>query len=172
MEVLNETERLLIRAFSAEDMEAASKFWGDHEVMKESGGATPIEVLPKILENYRKCYVENGLSVYAIVEKSSGLVIGAAGFNIRESVKVIELLYHFSKASWGKGYATEAARACLELAEKHGKVEKVYASADPQNRNSTKVLEKIGFDYKGMKWFDDTNQEEPYYEYSPKKVSS
>ncbi|WP_246066931.1 GNAT family N-acetyltransferase [Cytobacillus solani] len=41
---------------------------------------------------------------------------------------------------------------------------KIYASADPKNTGSLKILEKIGFKYKGMKWFEDTNQEEAYYE--------
>lgn len=162
---LIETERLFLRVFSPEDLEAAKTFWGDAEVMKESGGAASPEVLPVILDGYRKCHDERGLSVYAVVEKSSGTVIGAAGFNIAYSVQDIELIYHFSRASWGKGYATEAAKACLELAQTHGNVKKLHASADPENQNSTKILEKIGFIYQGMKWFDDTNQEEPYYEF-------
>ena len=172
MEVLKETERLLIRPFSSEDIEAAKKFWGDPEVMARSGGAAPHEDLPKVLESYRKCQEEKGLSVYAVAEKTSERVIGAAGYNIRDSVELIELIYHFSKADWGKGYATEAAKACLELAEQHGRVETVYASADPRNRSSARILEKIGFEYKGMKWFDDTNQDEPYYEYGIQKISS
>lgn len=168
MEKLIETERLLLHVFSLEDLDAAKTFWGDPEVMKESGGASPLEVLPKILSSYRKCHEEKGLSVYAVTEKSTGSVIGAAGFNIVDSIQEVELIYHFSSASWGKGYATEATKACLELAKRHGNVEKVHASADPDNRNSTKILEKIGFNYQGMKWFDDTNQEEPYYEFEIK----
>lgn len=69
MEALYETERLLIRVFSPEDLEAAKSFWGDPAVMEESGGAAPIESLPKILNSYRKCHEEKGLSVYAVVEK-------------------------------------------------------------------------------------------------------
>lgn len=165
MEKLIETERLLLRVFTSDDLEAAKTFWGDAEVMRESGGAASLDTLPQILNVYRDCHVEKGLSVYAVVEKSTGSVIGAAGFNIVDSVKEIELIYHFSKASWSKGYATEAARACMELAKRHGKVKKVHASAAPENRNSARILEKIGFKYQGMKWFDDTNQEEPYYEF-------
>jgi ribosomal-protein-alanine N-acetyltransferase len=53
----------------------------------------------------------------------------------------------------------------LDLAKNSGKVQLVTASASPENEGSLKILEKIGFTYKGMKWFDDTEQEEPYYEY-------
>lgn len=45
------------------------------------------------------------------------------------SVNEVELIYHFSKFFLGKGYATEAASACLELAKNHGKVDLVTASA-------------------------------------------
>ncbi|QFF99646.1 N-acetyltransferase [Psychrobacillus glaciei] len=57
--------------------------------------------------------------------------MGSAGFNMTGLVNEVELIYHFSKKSWGKGYVTEAASACLELAKNHGKVEIVTTSASP-----------------------------------------
>ena len=92
-------------------------------------------------------------------------MIGAVGFNPTDSTGVIELIYHFSKKSWGKGFASEAAAACLKLAKNKGNIRIITASADPQNIGSLKILEKIGFTYVSMKWFEDTKQEEPYYEY-------
>lgn len=74
------------------------------------------------------------------------------------------MIFHFAKNAWGKGYATEAAAACVHFAKMNPKVMKIYVSADPKNTGSLKILEKIGFKYKGMKWFEDTNQEEAYYE--------
>ena len=41
----------------------------------------------------------------------------------------------------------------------------ITASASPENKGSLQVLEKIGFTFIGMEWFDDTQQEEPCYEY-------
>lgn len=58
--------------------------------------------------------------------------------------------------------------AFVNYAKQHPKVKKIFSSADPNNRGSLKILEKMGFDYIGMKRFDDTNQEEPYYEMSIK----
>ncbi len=98
-------------------------------------------------------------------DKESNEIIGAAGFNITDSVRNVELIYHFSKKSWGKGFATEVAKACLEIAESHGGVQVVTASASPENKGSLKVLGKVGFTFIGMKWFDDSQQEEPWYEY-------
>lgn len=165
MEIAYETSRLLLTVFQQKDLDAAKHFWGDAYVMVHSGGAAPHENLSRILKVYEKCHQENGLSVYAVTDKSTEKVIGAAGFNISDSVEKIELIYHFSKPSWGKGFATEAAKACIELAKQHQHVEIIYASADPHNLDSIKILEKIGFKFIEMRWFEDTNQNEPYYEY-------
>lgn len=164
MNVIAETERLLVRVFEINDAEDAKGFWGDEDVMEHCMGAIPHEFLGKALKSYASCHEAKGLSVYAVVEKESGRVIGAAGFNVRGTLETVELMYHFAKSAWGKGYATEAAQACVEFAQKQPGVLNIYASADPKNRGSLKILEKIGFVYKGLKWFEDTKQEEPYFE--------
>ncbi|MGE6487819.1 GNAT family N-acetyltransferase [Paenisporosarcina sp. NPDC076898] len=163
--IVHESERLKLKVFSLEDEEASTSFWGDAEVMFHCGGITPHEMLGKVLMSYQACHERMGLSVYGVVEKESGLVIGAAGFNIANGLEKVELIYHFSKSSWGKGYATEAAISCIELAKQTIGVQRIFASADPKNNSSTKILKKAGFQYMGMKWFNDTNQEEPYFEY-------
>ena len=82
------------------------------------------------------------------------------------SLSNVELIYHYSKKSWGKGFATEAAYACVEIARDHGGVQVITASSSPKNKGSLKVLEKIGFPFKCMKWFEDTEQDRRlYYEY-------
>lgn len=53
MEKAIETERLYLKAFEKDDFEAAKKFWGDPEVMDQSGGATPHNLLSQILKSYR-----------------------------------------------------------------------------------------------------------------------
>jgi [ribosomal protein S5]-alanine N-acetyltransferase len=164
MRKVYETERLILKVFESEDVNEVKTFWSDREVMEFCSGVVPDEILPKVVSSYNKCHEEKGLSVYGVVEKESGKVIGAAGFNVKDTIEKVELIYHFAKASWGKGFATEAAIACLNIARENGKVKTIYASADPQNMDSLKILEKIGFTYKGMKWFDDTEQEEPLYE--------
>ena len=165
MDIIYETERLFLKVFNQNDLEEAKRFWGDKEVMDQSGGITPHEILPKVLEGYERCHQVKGLSVYAVAEKSTGKVIGAAGFNVSDSVERIELLYHFSKPFWGKGFATEAARACMEIARQNSDCKIIYASANPLNLASVKILELLGFQSIEMRWFEDTNQKEPYYEY-------
>ncbi|MGE8203364.1 GNAT family N-acetyltransferase [Heyndrickxia sp. NPDC080065] len=165
MEIVFETERLYLCVFNDSYLNSVEEFWGDEEVMALCNGASSKDVILRVINGYRRCHEANSLSVYAVKEKESNEIIGAAGFNITDTLNHVELIYHFSKKSWRKGFATEAANACLELAKNHGGVKLISASADPQNMGSLKILEKIGFTYKGMKWFDDTKQEEPYYQY-------
>ncbi|MEI4769336.1 GNAT family N-acetyltransferase [Psychrobacillus sp. FJAT-51614] len=165
MKIIIETDRLYLCVFEDSQIESAKNFWGDKEVMALCDGPTPHELLLKVIEGYRKCHDVKGLSVYAVILKETKEVIGCAGFNIVSSMEEVELIYHFIKSAWGKGYASEAATACLELVKSHGKVQKIIASASPENIGSLKILEKIGFTFKGMKWFDDTQQDEHFYEY-------
>ncbi|MEK4486673.1 GNAT family N-acetyltransferase [Psychrobacillus sp. FSL H8-0484] len=165
MEIVYETDRLYLCVFEDAHLESTKQFWGDEEVMTLCAGPASHEVLHKVIEGYRKCHNVHGLSVYAVKEKETNEIIGAAGFNTSGSLIEVELIYHFSKNSWGKGYATEAANACLEVAKNHGDVQLVTASASPENEGSLKILEKVGFRFKEMRYFDDTEQEEPYYEY-------
>ncbi len=163
MKIIYETERLILKVFQTEDVDDTKSFWGSEEVMTYCLGAIPHESLTKVVASYANCHVEKGLSVYAVIDKQSGKLIGAAGFNITTSTETVELIYHFAKESWGKGFATEAATACVNIAKANGDVKMIYASAAPINAKSLTILEKVGFDYQGMKWFDDTKQEEPYY---------
>lgn len=75
-----------------------------------------------------------------------------------------ELMYHFAKPYWEKGYATEAAKACIQYAENHLGLVRIGASIDPENQASRHVLEKVGFQSVGMKWCEATQQYEPYFE--------
>lgn len=163
--VIIETERLQLRVWEDQDLDAVKHFWGDAEVMEYCLGATSHDKLLQVMHAYRRLHEERGLSVYAVVEKASGHVIGACGFNpAREGISNIELIYHYAKSSWGKGYATEAAIACVQIAKHNGGVRRIHASCDLHNKGSYHVLEKAGFTYLGLQWYEDTEQEEPSFE--------
>ncbi len=140
------------------------RFWGDTEVMKYCGGAGTREREFKALQYYMNMQEELGFSPYLTILKESDKVIGVCGFNPPNNGYDTELMYHFAKESWGKGYATEAAKACIEYAKKHLKIKRIGASIDPENKASLVVLEKLGFIYVGTRWCGDTNQDEPYFE--------
>ncbi|MDQ0268396.1 GNAT family N-acetyltransferase [Cytobacillus purgationiresistens] len=163
--IVHETERIALKVLDHSDEAAVEMIWSNAQVMKLSGGAIAKEKISKIIQWYKECHKTYGLSVYAVIEKSSGELIGTAGFNITDSVKKIEIIAHFRQTSWGKGYATEAIISCINMAKNHGKVKTIHASADTNNLASAKIMQKLDFKYQGKEWFEDTKQEELVFEY-------
>lgn len=159
-----ETKRMSFFVFKKEYIKQMNEIWGNQEVMARSGGAVASVKIPKIVKWYEDCHKEYGLSVYSLKDKKSNEIIGAAGFNIDASVKRIELIAHFRKSYWHKGYATEAITGCIKLAKRHKKVKYIQASCDPKNEASIRIVEKLGFTLLGKEWFEDTRQEELVYE--------
>jgi ribosomal-protein-alanine N-acetyltransferase len=97
--------------------------------------------------------------------KNSGKVIGGCGFNFTENDEVIELIYHFARDYWGKGFAYEAGKVAMKFISDNKKFKKVIASVLLENKSSENILKNIGFKFVEMKWFDDSQCFEPYYEY-------
>jgi RimJ/RimL family protein N-acetyltransferase len=138
------TERLVIRPFAREDLAAIHAVWSDPEVMDP----VPSKVLD--LDESRAKLAEkishqrrHGFGRWAVVDKASATVIGECGLEYLDGGPDIELGYKLGRASWGQGFALEAARACLgwALAERP---EQVVAIVDAGNARSARVLTAIG----------------------------
>jgi [ribosomal protein S5]-alanine N-acetyltransferase len=136
--------------------------WG--EVMKYCGGSGSKEREERALVFYINLQKERGYSPYAVILKKNSELIGVCGFNPPYDQKYMELMYHFANKYWGKGYATEAAKACIGYAKENLKSEKIVAFIEPNNEASEKVLKKLGFVYKGRKWHGGSKKEEPWFE--------
>lgn len=160
-----ETERLILRTMQTDDLDAIFQIWGSAEVMKYCGGASTKERIQRSIEFYQRLQVEKGYSVYTVLLKETFAIAGVCGFNPGENTEEAELLYHFNQRHWGKGYAAEAAAACVtDIRNNNPRIRKIIAAVDPANPASGKVLSKIGMATAGMKWFDDTQQEELCFE--------
>jgi [ribosomal protein S5]-alanine N-acetyltransferase len=163
-----ETERLLLRELVPADAEGMFALDSDAEVHRYLGNK-PVKTIAEAratIEFIRGQYVQNGIGRWAMVEKSSSRFIGWTGLKlIREKVNGhidhYDLGYRLIKEYWGKGYASEAAIACVNYAFEQLRLDAVYATAHPDNLASQKVLEKTGlqlveiFDDNGepTKWF-------------------
>ena len=95
---------------------------------------------------------QHGFGLLAIAERESGRVVGEAGLQVLEAGPDIELGYTLRHAAWGRGYATEAARAVLYWAFAGLRLERVVAVADPANEASLHVLDKLGMRRLGMRY--------------------
>ena len=142
-----ETERLLLRRFDPErDAESMLAVYGDPEVMRFIPDAAygSLEAVRSRLDRYAREHDTKGFSFWAVVERGSGDVVGDAGFGVFRETGDLELGYTLRRDRWGLGYATEAARACLEAAFAHLGAARIVAVVDEENARSARVAERIG----------------------------
>jgi len=149
MNVIIETERLLLRTFTLEDAELVYNLNLDPEVIRYTGD--PL----KDVDHARQVLEQTILPQYALYNHGRWAVhikpelefIGWCGLKNRPERNEVDLGYRFIKSSWGKGYATEAAFACLKYGFEKLDLEKITGRAMPQNVGSLRVLEKCGMQY-------------------------
>jgi RimJ/RimL family protein N-acetyltransferase len=150
MHVFLETERLLLRRFTEDDVDDLVELDSDPEVMRYITGGLPTsreeierEVLPAFLAYYQRY---PGYGFWAVVEKSSGDVLGWFHFRPEDPERPdeVELGYRLHRSAWGKGYATEGSRALVAKGFADLGVKRVYATTMVVNVASRRVMEKAG----------------------------
>ena len=144
MKEIIETVRLKLREFNIGDAINLFQLNLDPEVIKFTGDLPfkNIEEAEKFIENYQE-YKKHGFGRWAVEEKESKQFIGWCGLKLNEE-NYIDLGFRILKPEWKKGYATEAAKACIEYGFENLKLNLIIARTFEQNYPSQKVLEKIG----------------------------
>jgi ribosomal-protein-alanine N-acetyltransferase len=141
------TARLWLRPFRDADEDAAHAVYADPDVMRWVGhGAhrTPAET-HSALRGYADALAIRGYGFVAVIERSTGELIGDAGLHpLGGRGPDIEVGYTLARAAWGRGYGTEAARALVEHAFGAIGASRVVAQVEPDNLPSRHVLEKLG----------------------------
>lgn len=151
MRAFIETERLLLREIVPGDAEEMFKLDTDPEVHTYLG-KSPIKSMEQAKTNItfiRNQYIANGIGRWAVIEKRTKSFIGWAGLKfitepINEKTKYYDLGYRLIKKYWGKGYASEAAKAALAYGFENLELTEIYGMAQTGNLASINVLEKIG----------------------------
>lgn len=147
-----ETERLLIRGIELIDSSglyqldsnpAVQRYLGQQPISTEEEAVMRIELIMQQYEDF-------GIGRWAVVEKASNKFIGWTGFKritttVNRHSHFLDIGYRFVEDAWGKGFATEAGKACMDYAKLHLEHEKIYAISDIENLGSKNVLEKLGF---------------------------
>lgn len=152
MNVIIETDRLLLRTFTIEDAPLIYNLNLDPEVIRFT--LDPIKnldharqilehvILPQYaLYNHGRWAVHMKHRKSAVAERE---FIGWCGLKARPERNEIDLGYRFIKTAWGKGFATEAACACIEYGFEKLHLQRIIGRAMPENNGSLKVLEKCG----------------------------
>ena len=144
-----ETERLILRKYTLDDLDAFAALVADPEVMRFSLSGPMKEkeqakqyFQKRILDHYR----HNGYGLYAVIHKADTCLIGTIGLitqNI-DGQEWTELGYRLHPKYWGKGLATEAGLALMHYASATLGIDELISIIDPQNTRSLKVAERLG----------------------------
>jgi RimJ/RimL family protein N-acetyltransferase len=146
------TERLLLRGIGPDDVDAYhQRLFADLEVMRFLPGGEPLprERLDGVVERTSDHWAQHGYGVWVVCDGADGEVIGQCGLRFIDEVGETEILYAYSKPSWGRGLATEAGRAALAFGFERTPLERIVAYAVPGNVASTRVMEKLGMSFEG-----------------------
>jgi RimJ/RimL family protein N-acetyltransferase len=168
MNIFLETERLILRLPSWSDLDNLVALRSDPDVMKYIGdGSTHTKAQVEGFLSFAIPYQEKyGFGFCCVFEKETGEFVGQAGLfhkGFYDEQPDIELAYRLHKKYWGRGYATELAKALICWAFENLQVDKIISAAEPENIASQKVLLKSGFLFLGQqKWRED--KELFYYE--------
>ena len=150
MQVFLETDRLVLRRFTAADADNLVDLDADPDVMRFITGGIPTsreeiqnEVLPAFLAYYQRY---EGCGFWAAIEKATGEFLGWFHFRPRPDAAPgeVELGYRLCKSAWGRGYATEGSRELIRRGFTESGVQRVTAEAMAVNRASRRVMEKAG----------------------------
>jgi RimJ/RimL family protein N-acetyltransferase len=149
------TERLGLRRFTPEDRDWLCAFYDDEDVTRFLGGRLTPEGVDALMRERIFDYYDShpGLGMWVTVERESGAPIGFHLLNTIRGETIIQVGFGLDKSAWGKGYATEMARALLRYGFVDLGLPRICAMASLGNLASQRVLTKIGLRRNGERAF-------------------
>ena len=147
------TERLILRTFVEDDWRAVHEYASDPEVVRcMPWGPNTEEVTREFVRRATTAATEQPRLKYdfAVTLRDSGRLIGACGIYLRLDRHQAHIGYVLNRAFWGKGCATEAARALADFGFGELKLHRIFATCDVANPASAHVLEKLAMRREGL----------------------
>ena len=166
-----ETDRLILRDWKNEDIPAFARMNADPMVMEYFPRRLDEKASAHLVEHFREHFKKYGYGPYAVELKATGEFMGFVGL---DKVKfdapftpATEIAWRLDYGYWGKGYATEAAKAVLEYAFNKLGLKEVVAFAVSDNDRAIKIMEKIGMqrDPKGDFHYPNLRKDHPLGEF-------
>ena len=150
--VVLETERLLLRPLTPADLDDLAAIQADPAVMQFfPRGPRDREATRADITGFEAIRRRRGFSPWAAVSRSDGRLVGRCGLLpiTIDGEAAVEVNYLLARTSWGRGLATEAARAVRDLGFGRLGLDRLVAVIAPGNARSVRVAEKLGMDNRG-----------------------
>lgn len=141
------TERLLLRGWRADDRAAFAAMNADPEVMAHLQGPASPEASDAFVDRIEAHWNTHGWGLWALEIPSVTPFIGYVGLwpaDYLGGPPTVEVGWRLARRFWGRGYATEAARAALRFGFAEVGLDEIVSFTVPQNERSRRVMERIG----------------------------
>ncbi len=140
-----ETSGLRLRPFSIEDASELFHLNSDPLVLQYTGDAPFKDAndAAGFILNYRD-YLQYGYGRLAVIALESNVFLGWCGLKYSPEKQETDIGFRFHRKYWGRGFATEAAKVCLDFGFSEMGLTRIVGRAQIRNIASHKVLEKIG----------------------------
>jgi ribosomal-protein-alanine N-acetyltransferase len=146
------TERLILRPFELSDAKIVQQKAGDKAIAETTVNIPhpyPDGLAEEWISTHQPKFESGELINYAITLEKTGELIGAVGLVVNKRFNHAELGFWIDKDFWGKGYATEAARAVMDYGFNKFGLHKIFAHHMTKNPASGKVMKKLGMHEEG-----------------------
>ena len=155
------TERLLLRRWRESDREPFAAMNSDPEVMHHFPAPSTRQESDAFIDRIEAGFDIWGFGLWAVEVPGVAEFIGftgiwPVGFDAHFT-PAIEVGWRLARAGWGRGYATEAARAALEFGFEQAGLEEIVSFTIPANVRSTAVMERLGMTHDPTDDFDHPN---------------
>jgi RimJ/RimL family protein N-acetyltransferase len=142
-----ETERLRLRRWRDSDISSLARWNADPRFMRHMGrGPLTRDESAAALTRYQRHWAEHGFGLFAVEDRSTGVLIGRAGSQFHRLWPADpEVGWGLDPDWWGRGFATEAGDACVRWAFHHLEINRLVSITTPENVASRRVMQKLGF---------------------------
>jgi len=149
-----ETERLVLRQWRDGDWVGLHRTYGDPEVMGWIGAAagdlpSTAAAVGRMSMHWRLL----GYGMFAVEERSTREIVGRVGLMLHPDWPLegprVEVGWTLQRSAWGRGYATEGAKASLGFAFDVLHLPQIFSMTRPDNARSRAVMERCGLTQRG-----------------------
>ena len=155
------TERLILRPWKEEDIEPFARLNQDPLVMQYFPGLKTRAETEEMVKLFMQRIEEFGWGLWAAALRESDTFIGFIGLQhvyfTAPFTPAVEIGWRLAQAYWGKGYATEGAKACLKFAFETIHLDEIVSFTSVQNMRARAVMERIGMHHNHADDFDHPN---------------
>lgn len=152
------TERLLLRRWKPADRAGFALLNADPRVVEFLPAALSCEASDQVADRIESHFAQHGFGLWAVEINGVASFAGFVGLSIprfeAHFTPCVEVGWRLASEHWGRGYATEGARAAVAFGFRELGLEEIASFTVPENVRSRRVMEKVGMSHDSAGDFD------------------